>query len=62
MKNKKLGIGFIILGLVLIVVDFLAVPLGFANAGFGWKQITLLAVGLIIFLAGLFMALYKSKK
>lgn len=62
MKNKTLGIILIVLGVLAVVFDFLAGPLGLSHPGFGWKQISLLVVGILAFAAGLFMTFAKSKK
>lgn len=61
MKNKTLGIVLVILGVLMIALDLLAVPLGIASAGYGWKQIALMVAGVVALGAGLFLSLSKSK-
>ncbi len=62
MQKKTLAIILVVLGVLAVVFDFLAGPLGIAHPGFGWKQISLLVVGLLAIAAGLLMIFQKGKK
>jgi hypothetical protein len=62
MNKKTSGIVLIILGVLMIAFDLLAVPLGLASAGFGWKQTALMVVGFVALGAGLMLSLSKAKK
>jgi len=62
MNKKTLALVLVILGVLMIVVDLVAVPLGLASAGFGWKQISLMVVGFLALGAGLFLNFSKAKK
>jgi len=61
MKNKWVGIVLIIVGIIMVAVDLLVEPLHLGSGDFGWKQITLLIVGLIIFIVGLVLHFAKRK-
>jgi hypothetical protein len=61
MKNKTLGIVLVILGILMIAFDLLAVPLNIASPGFGWKQMSLMTVGVVVLAAGLMLSLSKKK-
>ncbi len=61
MKNKRVGLILVILGVLMVLGDVLAEPLHLASSGgFGWKQITLLVVGIIFLIVGLVLNLSKS--
>ncbi len=62
MKNKRIGLILVILGVLMVVGDVLVEPLHLGSGGgFGWKQITLLVVGFIFLIVGLVLNLSKSK-
>lgn len=60
MSNRSLAIGLIILGLLIVVADFVAGPLGLASTTFGTKHIIALVVGIIVLLVGVVMALTRK--
>jgi hypothetical protein len=62
MKKKTWGIILIVLGVLMIVFDFLVGPLGLGTAGFGWKQITFLVAGIAALGVGLFFSFVKAKE
>jgi hypothetical protein len=62
MKKKTWGILLVVLGVLMIALDFLVEPLGLGAGGFGWKQITLLAAGAAALGAGLVLSLVKGNK
>jgi hypothetical protein len=60
--NKKTwGIVLIVLGVLMVVFDFLAIPLHLASVGFGPKQIALLVAGIIVLVVGLVLSFVKGK-
>jgi len=62
MMNKKTwGIVLIVLGVLMVVFDFLAIPLHLASAGFGLKQIALLIAGIVVLGVGLVLSFSKGK-
>ncbi len=62
MKNKRIGLILVILGVLMVLGDILVEPLQLGSGGgFGWKQITLLVVGFIFLIVGLVLNLSKSK-
>ena len=62
MTNKTYGILLIVVGVVIVAVVFLAVPLHLGGAGFGWKKIAGVVVGVIALAAGLVLTFWKKAK
>jgi hypothetical protein len=62
MKKKTWGIVLVVLSVLMIAFDLLVGPLNLGAAGFGWKQITLLAAGAAALGAGLVLSLVKGNK
>ena len=62
MSNKTYGIVLIVVGVLIVLVVFLAAPLHLGGAGFGLKKIAALVVGVIALAAGLYMTLSKKVK
>ena len=62
MNKKTTGLVLIILGVLMVAFDLLAIPLGLAAPGFGWKQTALMVVGIVVLAAGLMLSLSKAKK
>ncbi len=62
MNKKTWGIVLAVLGVLLVVFDFLAKSLHVASGSFGLKQIGLLVVGIIILVVGLVFSFSKEKK
>ena len=50
-----------LVGLVAALTAALANPLGIGDPGFGWKQAVLLAVGILLIIAGGVMALLSPR-
>ena len=61
MKNKTLGIVFIVVGVLIVAAVFLAAPLHLTSAGFGTKHILGLILGLVVLAAGLVFTFTKAK-
>ena len=61
MNKKTTGIALIILGILMVAFDLVAIPLGMAAPGYGWKQIALMVVGIVVLAAGLMLSLAKKK-
>ena len=61
MNKKTAGLVLIILGVLMVAFDLLAIPLGLAAPGYGWKQIALMVVGIVVLAAGLMLSLSKKK-
>lgn len=62
MNNKMIGLIVLILGVLIVALDFLIEPLHLGGGGFGWKQILLLAVGIICIGAGYVIGFTKIFK
>jgi hypothetical protein len=62
MNKKTTGLVLIILGVLMVAFDLLAIPLGLAAPGYGWKQTSLMVVGFVALGAGLMLSLSKTKK
>jgi peptidoglycan/LPS O-acetylase OafA/YrhL len=56
-RTQQLGTLIILVGVVAALLAALADPLGIGDFGFGWKQILLLAVGIVLIVAGGVMVL-----
>ena len=52
MSRRQIGLVVIVVGVVAALLAVLANPLGIGHAGFGWKQGVLLAVGILLIIAG----------
>ena len=61
MKNKFLGILFIVVGALIIAAVILAGPLHLASTIWGLKHILGLILGLVILAAGLVFTFQKTK-
>jgi len=61
MKNKTLGIVFIVVGVLIIAAVVLAGPLHLASTSWGIKHILGLILGLVILAAGLVFSFQKAK-
>ena len=60
MSRKMIGVGFIILGVVVLLVSLAADALGIGNVpGFGWKQILGAVVGAVAALGGAWLVWRK---
>ena len=63
MANKTAGILLIIVGVVLALFALLADAVGIGSqAGIGWKQLVVAGVGIVLALAGIWLAARKAKK
>lgn len=60
MSNKTLGIVLIVVGVLIVIAVFLAAPLHLASAGFGYKKIAGVVVGIVALVAGLFLSFGKG--
>lgn len=60
MNNKTVGYVLLILGVLLVVFDFLIEPLHLGGGGFGWKQILLLVVGIVAIGAGFLLGFTRA--
>jgi hypothetical protein len=52
----QVGWGLVVLGVIAVLLAALADPLGIGTGGFGWKQILLLVVGVVLLVAGAVLA------
>ena len=52
----QIGWLLVVLGVIAVFLAALADPLGIGNGGFGWHQILLLVVGLVLVAVGAFVA------
>jgi uncharacterized membrane protein len=59
MSKKTIGIILIVLGVILAVVSAFADRLGIGSGGFGTKQLIGTAIGIIVTLVGVWLALSK---
>ena len=57
MSRRRAGLLVIVVGLLAALLAVLANPLGIGHSGFGWKQVTLLAIGAVLIVAGVALAL-----
>ena len=59
MSRRQIGMVVVLVGLVAALIAVLADPLGIGGDEdtFGWKQGVLLAIGIVLIIAGGFMAL-----
>jgi len=53
MAESRTGLLVAGLGVLAVVIDLLAIPLGIGQGGFGPKHILLLVVGLVLIVGGL---------
>ena len=60
MSNRTLAVGLIILGLLIVIADFVSGPLGLASTSFGTKHIIALVVGLVVLVVGVVMAVTRK--
>jgi len=62
MSNRTYGIILIVVGVLIVTTIFLSIPLHLApNPGFGYKKITGVVVGVVVFALGLFLSLRKRR-
>ena len=61
MKNKTLGIIFIVVGVLIIAAVVLAGPLNLAGSIWGVKHFLGLILGLVVLAAGLVFSFQKAK-
>jgi hypothetical protein len=52
MSRRQIGIVIVLVGVVVALIAALADPLGIGDGGFGWKQGVLLAIGILLIIAG----------
>lgn len=52
MTRRQIGIVVVLVGVVAALIGALANPLGIGDPGFGWKQGVLLAIGILLIIAG----------
>jgi uncharacterized RDD family membrane protein YckC len=52
MSRRQVGLVIVLVGVVAALIAALANPLGLGNPGFGWKQGLLLAIGILLIIAG----------
>lgn len=57
MSRRQIGIVVVLVGVVAALIAALANPLGIGDPGFGWKQGVLLAIGILLIIAGGVMVL-----
>jgi hypothetical protein len=63
MSKRTIGIALIILGVVLLIVSLAADVIGIGNGtGIGWKQILGAAIGAVLALGGVWLALNKTNQ
>ncbi len=62
MNKKKFGILLIVVAVLMIAIDFLAVPLHLSAGAFGPKKIALLVVGVVVLAAGILLTVWKNNK
>jgi hypothetical protein len=63
MSDRTIGAGLVIIGILCLLVDVLAVPLGLSAGGqIGLKRELLAAAGVIILAVGLWFTFLKKKK
>ncbi len=60
MSSRRIAIGLIILGALMLLVVFTAGPLHLAGSTFGPKKIIGAVAGVIVFLVGVYLALPKK--
>jgi len=60
MTQKTLGLALIVLGVAFFAISLSADLLGLGvGAGMGWKQLTGVAVGILLFVAGIWLGRRK---
>ncbi|MGH2984127.1 MAG: hypothetical protein ACRDK5_07715 [Solirubrobacterales bacterium] len=52
MSRRQIGMVVVLVGVVAALLAALADPLGIGNGGFGWAQGVLLAIGILLIIAG----------
>jgi hypothetical protein len=57
MSRKQTGMVVVLVGVVAALIAALANPLGIGDPGWGWKQSVLLAIGILLIIAGGVMVL-----
>jgi hypothetical protein len=57
MSRRQIGMVVVLVGVVAALIAALANPLGIGDPGFGWKQGVLLAIGILLIIAGGVIAL-----
>jgi hypothetical protein len=57
MSARQAGLLAVVVGVAAALVAVLANPLGIGHSGFGWHQVLLLVVGIVLALVGGFVAL-----
>ena len=61
MSRRAGGFGCAALGAIAALVAIFAQPLGLGNAPFGWKQINLLVVGIVVIGVGVTIVLRSGQ-
>jgi hypothetical protein len=57
MSARQAGLVLVVLGAAAALLALLANPLGIGHSGFGWHQVLLLVVGIVLALVGVGVAL-----
>jgi hypothetical protein len=57
MSRRQIGMVVVLVGVVVALIAALANPLGISDPGWGWKQSVMLALGILVIIAGGAMAL-----
>ena len=57
MSAKQAGLLLVVVGVAAALLAALANPLGIGHGGFGWHQVLLLVVGIVLALVGVGMVL-----
>lgn len=52
MSSRQAGLLIVVVGIAAALLAALANPLGIGNEGFGWKQVVLLVVGIVVAVIG----------
>jgi hypothetical protein len=52
MSSRQAGLLIVIVGVAAALLGALANPLGIGHSGFGWKQVVLLVVGIVMAVVG----------
>ena len=62
MSNKTYGIILVIVGALIVAAVFLSIPLHLSGAGFGYKKLIGVVIGVVVFVAGLLVTFGKGGK
>lgn len=52
MSSRQAGLLIVVVGVAAALLGALANPLGIGHSGFGWKQVVLLVVGIVVAVIG----------